>query len=244
MQRYTFYFLVALITFGISSFIVFNLFISLPDEVNQSTKFEMTEINGKWKFIPVKEFTPQKPDEAYDKPKKKERQKPFCRDKKLLPVWNLLLNDEYFRERSGLLFDEPNCADMFEVLEFDLNRDGRKELLLRGKSSSLCGGTGNCGFWIFEKKGRKYRKLLTDSDFVDITEMGGQIKKSRTKGYLNIITKGHITAGNTRYSTYKFNGRRYKESKCLVDAYISGTSDNPKGEFINCKKFYKRWENE
>jgi hypothetical protein len=73
--------------------------------------------------------------------------------------------------------------------------------------------------------------------------MGEQIKKSRTNGYVDIVTKGHITAGNTRYSTFKFNGRRYIESKCLVDAYVRGSGDASKSELISCKEFDKRWEN-
>lgn len=134
---------------------------------------------------------------------------------------------------------------MFEIFKFDLNSDGRKEIILRGKVFGMCGATGNCGFWIFEKKGKKYRKVLRSHDYADITVMGEQIQKKKTNGFNNILLKYHFSVSKTVYSTYKFDGRKYVERKCLVSTPISKTlsEKTPKWHFVSCKKYFKDLEN-
>lgn len=243
MRHYTFYILVALLTFSIGSLIVFCFHTDSPEETKNNTKFLLTEINGKWQFVPVKKLPEsQINSSSQDKVEKRETtefRKPFCRDKRILPVWTLMQKDQYFKRQSGGRFIEPNCADMFEVFYYDLNQDGKNEILLRGKSPDLCGAVGNCGFWIFEKRGKKYRKILTDADYAEITEMGNQIRREKTNGYHQIITKGHWNVSDTRHSIFVFNGQRYVESKCLVDYYVRGTTPDPKWKFITCGEYEK-----
>ncbi len=104
----------------------------------------------------------------------------------------------------------------------------------------MCGAVGNCGFWIFEKKGKNYRKILSASDYVDITEMGKQITRKETKGNFDILLKGHWSASDTGYYTYKFNGQKYTETKCLVEACVICTGDNPKWKFFSCREYENR----
>lgn len=243
MHRYLFYILIAFLAFSLGLAIVFIFSTNSPEQIKKNTKFLLTEIDGKWQFIPVEKLpTPQK---GFSLPKVSEEQKkvvfrkPFCRDKRILPVWKLIQKDWYFEFRSGGKFIKPNCSDMFEVLFYDLNQDGKNEILLRGSSPDLCGAVGHCGFWIFEKKGRKYRKILSSADYVDITKMGNQIRREKTNGYHEIITKGHWNASDTRHSIFIFNGRKYIESRCLVDYYVRGTSPDPKWKFITCREHLK-----
>lgn len=239
MRRYTLNIFIALLTFVIGSFVV-------SDFVWEEGKYQPKEKDIKV----LQNKTPSNEQAYYDffsnenvkviPEKSQEKAKntpPFCRDKRILPVWKLLSKDEYFRERKP--FRTLNCADMFEILYFDLNEDGKNEILLRGKGPDLCGAVGNCGFWIFEKKERKYRKILSDADFVDITEMGNQIRREKTNGYHTIMTKSHWNASDTRHSTFTFNGHKYIESSCLVDSYIRGTSPNAKWKFITCREHSK-----
>jgi hypothetical protein len=170
------------------------------------------------------------------KSKNYEKKVPFCDDKKILSVWKLLVKDSEFRERTGYSDDSANCTNMLEIRLLDLNGDGQKEIMIRGAN---CGGVGNCGFWIFQKQGATYKKLLSSSDYIDATKMGGQVKKSRTKGYHDILLKGHMNASDTTYTTYKFNGRRYSQARSLINANIPGTSPKPKWKFVTYDEYDK-----
>jgi hypothetical protein len=105
----------------------------------------------------------------------------------------------------------------------DLNADGTPKILVRGKYD-LCGATGNCAFWIFAKRGKGYHKLLAASDYFEIRQLGDQIINHQTNGYRDISVKGHITASNTSYQTFQFNGRRYVESRCIAESCIMAFS--------------------
>lgn len=237
MRRFTFYVLVAVLAFGIGSLIAFNFYWkpqTAPQKAGQKPHLEISNqtrsvqtFSIDTKNLPVYENTV----------KDVEGKKPFCKDKRILPIWDLIKKDEYFQRQSGGTFLNPNCSDIFEILNFDLNKDGNKEIILRGNSSGLCGATGNCGFWIFEKKGKKYRKILSSSDYVDISGLGEQIQKNETNGYRNILLKGHFTASETTYQHYRFIGGKYKLLKDLIDACIVCSGENPKWKMMTWKEY-------
>lgn len=244
MRRFIFHIFIALITFGISSFFAFQLLsktVNISPKLKQESQVKATMQNTKTENS-VDTFSGDMTTPFFNEntSKENERKVPFCNDKRILPVWNLIKKDEYFREQSGESFVEPNCSDMFEILKFDLNKDGYKEIILRGKSSDLCGAVGNCGFWIFGKKGKNFRKLLSSSDYYEVNEIGHQINTRITNGYCDILLKGHWNSSDTVHRTYKFNGRKYVESKCLVDTYIRGTAPDPKWGFLTCREHEKR----
>ncbi len=157
-----------------------------------------------------------------------------------MPVWNKLIKDKSFQDWGGSDNENLDCVDMLEINEFDLNQDGQKEILLRGTNFNLCSGVGNCAFWIYEKKGKGFRKILYSTDYIDITEMSKQIQKNKTNGYFNVVLKGHLNASETSYETFKFDSQNYKESKCLVNTCIICSGANPKWEFISCREYDKR----
>ena len=130
-----------------------------------------------------------------------------------------------------------DCAEMLEIKPVDLNADGAKELLVRGKYD-LCGATGNCNFWIFAKRGERYRKLLSSSDYFEGRELGDQIVRSKTNGYRDISVKGHITASDTSYQNYRFTGHNYVASRCVVESYLFSMN---RRQIVNCKEFERNW---
>ena len=242
MLRFLFYTATALLTFAIGSIIGFEFYGQTNQQLATVKNPLIAKVNNQLSFEPVRNLTSKQSEPFYLEQRKLEKR--FCYDKQIVPVWNELKKDGYFRGQ-GSYEESGNCTDMLEVRAIDLNKDGRKEILLRGKNTNLCGATGNCGFWIFERKDGKYRKLLSSSDYIDITEMPNQIEKSMTRGYFDILLKGHITAADTDYNYYKFDGREYKQTKCLVNMYVRGSNtngENAKWEFVSCRKLYKLWK--
>lgn len=244
MRRYSFYIFIALLTFGTGSFIALNLYWNYREKLHTPTN--TVSFNNYLSQPDFRKSFVQYTDSSQDQETlTKKSDKPTCKDKRILRVWKEVIKAENFREWDSTSHEIYDCSDLLEIKQFDLNNDGQKEILVRGKTSpNLCGGVGNCAFWVFAKKGNKYKKLLFSTDFADITELPKQVKKTKTNGYFDILLKGHLTAADTTYRTFKFDGKTYKERKCLVNTYIRGTNPNPKWEFIGCKEFFKRWENE
>lgn len=235
MRRFTFYFFIALLTFGISSLIALKFYwkvesdsLNVKKEVSTQPISNAKLLESPWKYLPPP--TPETEIPA----------QPFCKDAKILPLWNELVKDRDFRSRWQYSVENLDCREILELKEIDLNRDGQKEILLRGINMVLCGGVGNCAFWIYQKKGKQYKKLLFSTDYTDVTELPDQVKKARTNGYLDILLKGHDTAADTNYRFYKFDGRKYRQTKCLEETPIPDTGDNPKWEFIGCREYDKR----
>jgi hypothetical protein len=249
-SQYIIYIYIALFTFSLGYFVVFSFYTNTNEKFEEYvdhksenyTKFEVTEIDGEWKLKPVKEFQNIKNINTLENPYPQdlEFRKPFCKDKRILPVWKLLQKEEYFKFQNDGQFYEPNCANMFEIFKFDLNRDGRKEIILRGKIHGLCGATGNCGLWIFGKKGGKYRELLSDEDYFHISKMGKQITNKKTKDYADILLTYRFSVSDIAYTTYKFDGQKYIESKCQVSTpnYSEKTTSKLKWHFVSCKRYF------
>lgn len=167
-----------------------------------------------------------------------------CYDLNILPIWNELKKDGEFRDRTSDMGESLDCAKLLDVKTIDLNRDGRKEFLVRGKDIPLCGGTGNCLFWIFQKGRTRVRVLLAASDYADMAEMGDQLLASRTQGYADILLKGHFTAAATGYYTYRFDGSRYIESRCMYDVPNYDRQKEGSMEMITCEEFQRRLDKE
>lgn len=236
MNRYFIYIFIGLLTFVISSFIALNFYWKLDTKPSKISKAQ----------IVAQPFTERKPWErpwkinVQSSQEKEVPTKPFCKDDKILPIWNQLIKDKTFKDWNVYSRYSMDCAEMLDLKKIDLNRDGQKEILLRGKNFNLCSAVGNCAFWVYQKKGKKYRKLLHSTDYADITELPNQIRKTRTKKFLDIVLKGHLSAADTSHSFYKFDGKKYKLTKDLVNACTVCTGDNPKWKFMTWKEYEKR----
>lgn len=163
-----------------------------------------------------------------------------CYDPTILPIWPELKRDEEFKDRMDQRTGVMNCSDMLEVKKVDLSFDGKAEFLVGGKGPYLCGAVGNCGFWIFEETKSRPRILLSASDYVDISELGDQVLRTRTNGYSDILLKGHFSAAETGYYTYKFDGQKYVESRCMYEAPKLHRGGEGSWELITCQEFVRR----
>jgi hypothetical protein len=227
MRRFGLYILAALFTFGIGSFIAVKFYRQLSD--NSAAASPAMVSPQRYKSADL-----SKPSSEADEKGKTL----FCEDKEILTIWKELINDKTFWEWQPVEGESLNCADMVEIRQADLNEDNQKEILVRGRNISLCSPVGNCAFWIFERKGKSYKKILYSTDYY--SETPDQIKKTSTKGYSDILLKGHFSASDTTYNLYKFDGKKYRENRCSVQAYVPGTSADPQWEFISCKEYYSR----
>jgi len=165
-----------------------------------------------------------------------------CSNKTILNFLPQILKDPEFLDRNVTYKGPVNCEELFEIKQVDLNRDGRKEILVRGTTIPLCGGVGNCSFWIFEKKRKNYRALISGSDYVDQSTMGSQVLPTSTKGYRDILLKGHFSSSETGYYYMKFNGRKYIDAKCLYNVFDKEVNGKAKFKFITCDEFEKELE--
>lgn len=237
MKRFAIHISIALFTFGIGLIAVFSC----------SENIEIIAAKHSEKTSSSQHFLLLEPQESFIRTygnnvqEKELPTKLSCRDEKIIPVWKELLRDKYFREWEQNFHESLDCKDMIETKEFDLNQDNKQEILIRGKNFNLCSAVGNCGFWIYKRKGNRYKRLLYSTDYTDVTELPNQVKRNKTKEYFNILLKGHYSASDTIYTYYIFDGQKYRENKCLVDACVICSGDNPTWEFVSCKKFFKRF---
>lgn len=84
----------------------------------------------------------------------------------------------------------------------DLNSDGSLEYIVSGIG---CGAQ-NCPHWIYRKSGNKFIQIPVDGDF---TAAVVKVRKTKAKGYLDLVAYYHSSAESGATTIYKFNGRSY-----------------------------------
>lgn len=226
MKRYTLYLFIALLTFGIGSYFALKLLWTSNLQTSATPQF-LSSLSKKSDY---KTTFPK----LFDSSKNKEKPtKPFCNDQNILPIWKVLLKDKTFNYYIEGLNEVFDCKEVLDIKEINLNDDSQKEIIVSGQTSILCGGTGNCGFWIFEINNGKMQKLLSNTNYLDSLV---SVQKTRTNGYSNILLKGHISGYETSFTKYKFNGQKYVETKCTVEAFHL----NDEREVLTCKEWQRQ----
>jgi hypothetical protein len=129
---------------------------------------------------------------------------------------------------------------MISIRNVDLNRDGTDEILAKGKGPKLCSATGNCGFWVFLKSSGRWRVILSGSDYDESDDFEGVVQRRSNRGYANILLKGHLSAAETIYRTYRFDGGRYIESRCMYEAPKVRRDGDGGWEMITCVELNRR----
>ncbi len=241
MRRIVFYLLIGLLAFGISSIVAFNFYRKAEGSFNVvKTKEAVNETQTKGNVgygsasASGNSLIYNQPNQVSDVQKKPQIS---CTDKEILPVWNQLKKDKEFRKRSEEFYMDADCSKTLDVQAIDLNDDGQKELILWGKSGNLCGGTGNCDMWIYEKKNGIYKQILQSNAYNDGEDKWFEVNKVKANGYRNILLKGHATASETTEHFYEFNGKRYAEKKCL---YVNYFSNEEEPSITTCEEAWKR----
>lgn len=214
MLRFSFYILIALLTFGISSLIVFKFFISKEKQIAvQNTQESQPEV-----IIQVQDSLPQtdsvNEDECGDWSEEVDYQ-PII--KKWLRGENL--KNVSYCSKTGKEAKDYYPSNIIPTL-IDLNKDGKKELALQG----LCSGTGNCAMEIFEKTNKGYKEIFSSVHDVQVFNL----KRSSNKGYFDITATMHGSWNSGDGVIYKYNGRKYKSYKCFLYEYEEYKDKNGK----------------
>lgn len=248
MRRKAFYLAVALLAFGIGYVTVPIFYSTLENKFNPTTQSKIIPkklaepSENKFESFKPKEFGVGdgygiRSSEPIETPK---LYKPTCKDKNLLPIWNALQKDKVFKESEESTSENADCTNRIEVQKADLNGDGIKEFIVWGRYN-FCGGTGNCLIWIYENKKGKFKRLLQYSAYYDGKSKWFEIQKAKTKGFKNLLVKGHYTGYETTHNYFKFNGSRYVESKCLFEVY---SMNEEKPTFMTCEEYSRKNEEE
>ena len=237
MRRTLFYLSVALLAFGMGSFVVFKFYWIVDEspavnDVKKSGIEIQTDKKNRFENANIGSIVFSQTNES---PSNNSKTKTTCSDEKILPFWNELRNDKRFRERAKDFYMEADCSAMLEVQKIDLNNDGQQESILWGRNGNVCGGTGNCDIWVYEKKNGKYKLLLQSSAYNDETKWL-ELKKAKSNNYQDILLKTHFSAAETVYELYKFNGNKYIEDKCLFYDY-SLRGEEP--SIMSCRERFK-----
>lgn len=217
MRRYTFYLSIALLAFGIGSFVVFKFYLKCVEQ-NVTAQTTTSKV-GTSKSLSGNAKTKQS---EFIKIGLKDLP---CENKTLQIVWNKLTNEigTINSERAGNI---KNCGDIIQVDEpLDLNDDGRKEIVIKGLENPFrCGN--NCSkFWIFQQtKNRKYRKLFEANGYLP------NVRRSKTFGYKNILFEFYGSYNSFLNGTYKFNGTEYVLKNCWSETNLYKNKDGDMSE--------------
>ena len=164
-----------------------------------------------------------------------------CYDLNILPIWSELKRDQQFNERLRLSSGRFDCAEMLQVKRLDLNRDGIEEFLVRGKGPVLCGGIGNCGYWIFQLRGRSVNTLLVKVHEADAYEFGvDEVQLPRNHGYPDILLTDRDGQHVLKFRTHRFDGTKYVESQCMAEVPKSLREGAGSMQLVTCDEFYRR----
>lgn len=238
MRRFILYFLVGLLTFGIGSFIAYDFYQKNFNQVLEIKPMANTKPILSGNGIDSETNTTVKTEKVVNAD---EKGKLFCTDKTILPIWNELKKDKDFKWYTDRIYVDVNCEKVLKIVRMDLNNDAEKDFIIKGDDSIFCNLTWNCGFWIYQKIGNQYRKLLFGISYLDYLkkeETPVQIQTSRTKGFLDVLLKEHLTGYETSFSDYKFDGQNYIETRCKVEE----SDFNDKIKTLSCEEWKKQSE--
>lgn len=229
MKKFSFYIATAFLAFGLGvSIVYFGIY------KNEKTLSGVT-FSTKSAYSDFKTEILTSPSIAVESVPNKPTGKTSCKNKFFLKIYEEYINSKNTDEDILNYIKTTNCEDNFRVEKaVDLNNNGKKEIIVRGiEGSWVCGATGNCGEWVFEKNGNNFRELLNESGET-LT-----IKKSKTNNYNDIFIKYHFGAAESFQTTYKFNGSKYVESSCNFVSY----SSEDKKSVMTCKEKDKEFQN-
>lgn len=97
---------------------------------------------------------------------------------------------------------------------FDLNDDGKPEVVAQANGLGPCGGTGNCVFWIFERTTDGLKLLLNTNDRSPVTFEKILIRPWSTKGYRDIVLGSHSNASSRNLVWFQFTRGAYHIHAC------------------------------
>lgn len=118
------------------------------------------------------------------------------------------------QEEGGLRKAQENMT----VEELDLNNDGVKEYEVEMSGPCACGMV-NCSIYIYRKAGQGFELILDDA-----AGLGVELLRTSTNGYRDLLVTARDTAATQSQTTYKFDGKRYRDAKNMLVHVETGES--------------------
>jgi hypothetical protein len=118
------------------------------------------------------------------------------------------------QEEGGLRKAQENMT----VEELDLNNDGVKEYEVEMSGPCACGMV-NCSIYIYRKAGQGFESILDDA-----AGLGVELLKTSTHGYRDLLVTARDTAATQSQTTYKFDGKQYRDAKNMLVHVETGES--------------------
>jgi hypothetical protein len=108
--------------------------------------------------------------------------------------------------------------DEMTVEERDLNRDGVKEYEVQLSGVCACGAH-NCTIYLYRRSGQGFESILDGA-----SGLGIELLNTSTNGYRDLKIDAHNNAATVGSTTYKFDGKRYRESGSTITNLETGES--------------------
>lgn len=118
------------------------------------------------------------------------------------------------REEGGVRTAEEGTT----VEEVDLNRDGVPEYEV-GLSSSCACGMVNCSIYLYRQSRNGYELILDNA-----AGLGLELLKTSSNGYADVRIAARDSAATRSETTYKFDGKQYRESGARLVHQETGES--------------------
>ena len=104
------------------------------------------------------------------------------------------------------------------VEEVDLNRDGVPEYEVGPTSPCACGMV-NCSIYLYRQTPQGYESILENA-----SGMGIEFLKTSSNGYIDLRIDARNNAATYSSSTYKFDGKQYRETSSRIVHHETGES--------------------
>jgi hypothetical protein len=118
------------------------------------------------------------------------------------------------KEEGGARAAEENMS----AEEVDLNRDGVPEYEVQLSGGCVCGMV-NCSIYLYRQSSQSYELILEDA-----AGMGIELLKTSSNGYVDVRVGARETAATRSETTYKFDGKQYREMGSKIIHQETGES--------------------
>ena len=104
------------------------------------------------------------------------------------------------------------------VETLDLNRDGVKEYEVQLSGMCACGAQ-NCNIYLYRQAGSGFESLLDSA-----SGLGIELLKTSSNGFIDIQINSHNNAATESRTSYKFDGKQYREAQTTLVQLETGES--------------------
>jgi hypothetical protein len=131
---------------------------------------------------------------------------------------------EIFENVALTAYDTPESWDA--ELRVRRERVGPWHVAVVSGTSRLCGSRGNCQTWVFRLDGKHWVNVIAagQAPIVD----GLSLTRAGRNRPWRLVTRTRISAEESRFADYRFDGRLFQRTRCQVSAVDS--TGLPKGD--------------